>query len=123
MDDKQSNIDILEGLLEETGYKHFKSTTAPRLVQEKHAMLQKKLINTSAIFNQVVELLQPETQNRNVTFKIKKLYNCMGNEQLIRLVWLNLISNAIKYTAKSIRRFSHRGIGASACGLEALEQS
>ena len=32
VDDKQSNIDILESLLEESGYKHFKSTTDPRQV-------------------------------------------------------------------------------------------
>ncbi|MCX6267383.1 MAG: response regulator [Bacteroidetes bacterium] len=31
VDDNQSNIDVLEGLLEESGYKHFKSTTDPRL--------------------------------------------------------------------------------------------
>ena len=32
VDDKISNIDILEGLLEESGYRHFHSTTDPRLV-------------------------------------------------------------------------------------------
>ncbi len=32
VDDKVSNIDILEGLLEESGYTHFQSTTDPRQV-------------------------------------------------------------------------------------------
>ena len=32
VDDRESNINILEGLLEETGYTHFQSTTDPRRV-------------------------------------------------------------------------------------------
>ena len=44
VDDKKSNIEILEGLLEESGYTHFQSTTDPRLVADLYKSINPDLI-------------------------------------------------------------------------------
>ncbi len=65
--------------------------------------LQKNTINTKNLVNQVVRVFKPDIQNRNITFEIGQLHDCKGDEQLLKQVWTNLISNAIKYTGKTIK--------------------
>ena len=65
-----------------------------------HAELRKTHIKSSAMVAKAIKFLEPETQNRNVIFNVGQLYDCEGDEQLVRQVWINLISNAIKYTGK-----------------------
>ena len=57
-------------------------------------------IQTTELVNSVAEFLCENTAGRKINFKIEKMPDCMGDEQLIRLVWSNLISNAIKFTEK-----------------------
>jgi PAS domain S-box-containing protein len=67
--------------------------------------LRKGTINTSKMVNQVIRLLESETKDRKVTFDIGYIPDCEGDEQLIKQVWINLISNAIKYTGKKAEAF------------------
>ncbi|MBK7212910.1 MAG: PAS domain S-box protein [Bacteroidales bacterium] len=56
--------------------------------------------NSNKLVKEVVEFFEPETIGRNIEFRISELPSMIGDEQLIKQVWLNLISNAIKYTGK-----------------------
>jgi light-regulated signal transduction histidine kinase (bacteriophytochrome) len=48
--------------------------------------------------NRVIKSFSDELESRNVEINISKLPDVMGDEILIKLVWSNLISNAIKYS-------------------------
>ena len=62
--------------------------------------LQKTRIRSSEIVQQVIKFFDPEIQNRKITFQVETLPEVKADEELIRQVWINLISNAIKYTMK-----------------------
>ncbi|MEI6048672.1 MAG: ATP-binding protein [Bacteroidota bacterium] len=62
--------------------------------------LQKTNLNTFEIVKQVIRFFDSETQNRIIKFDIGHIPDCEGDERLIKQVWINLISNAIKYTGK-----------------------
>jgi len=64
------------------------------------AALRKSKIDSHQMVKQVIDFFQPEIEHRKVIFNIGKLPVIMGDEDLIRQVWTNLISNAIKYTSK-----------------------
>jgi light-regulated signal transduction histidine kinase (bacteriophytochrome) len=64
------------------------------------ADLRKTKIDTTAMVHQVIRFFEPEVENRKITFQIGSLHEINGDEGLIKQVWTNLISNAIKYTGK-----------------------
>jgi PAS domain S-box-containing protein len=64
------------------------------------ADMRKIVINTSGMVGKVIRFFEPELQNRNIEFIVGKLSDIHGDENLIRQVWTNLISNAIKYSGK-----------------------
>jgi signal transduction histidine kinase len=68
-----------------------------------HAELRKTTINSLVMVNLVIKSMDQEIQNRDVTFNIGQLYDCKGDEELIKQVWINLVSNAIKYTGKKAK--------------------
>jgi light-regulated signal transduction histidine kinase (bacteriophytochrome) len=62
--------------------------------------LKKTRIDSSEMVRQVIDFLQPEIQDRNITFRVDILPYIKGDKGLLLQVWTNLISNAIKYTGK-----------------------
>jgi signal transduction histidine kinase len=60
--------------------------------------LRKTTIKTLDMVQLVIRYFRAETKERKIIFKLEQLPDCTGDEQLIKLVWINLISNAIKYT-------------------------
>jgi light-regulated signal transduction histidine kinase (bacteriophytochrome) len=48
----------------------------------------------------VLDELRPEMQGRHVDIQLGKLPPCEGDAALLKQVWHNLISNAVKYTRK-----------------------
>jgi PAS domain S-box-containing protein len=64
------------------------------------ADLQKTLIDTPNIIKQGLQLYEQEIKRRKIDLKIGELHKTYGDLQLVRQVWTNLISNAVKYTSK-----------------------
>ncbi|MEI6899913.1 MAG: ATP-binding protein, partial [Bacteroidota bacterium] len=63
-------------------------------------VLNKTTIQTQEMVAKVIGFLEAENKGRNLTFRIGSLPNCKGDEQLIKQVWINLVSNAVKYSGK-----------------------
>jgi PAS domain S-box-containing protein len=62
--------------------------------------LQKVRIRSSDMVQQVIKFFETDIQNRRITFDVTALPDINGDAALLRQVWINLISNAIKYTIK-----------------------
>ncbi len=80
------------------------------------AELRKSRIQSAPMVQKVIKFFEPELQNRSITFQIESLPDVYGDEELIRQVWTNLISNAIKYTGKKPEALIH--IGSASNGNE-----
>ncbi len=64
------------------------------------AELQPYAIDMQAMVNSAfLELVTPEEQSR-ISFKVAPLEVGVGDSNLLRQVWINLISNAIKFSSK-----------------------
>ncbi len=84
-----------------------------RLGREK---LQKREVNISHIVKETVDHLSEETIGRDIMWKLGELPYVYGEQSLIKLVLVNLISNAVKFT--STRPRAEIEIGCRADGNE-----
>jgi light-regulated signal transduction histidine kinase (bacteriophytochrome) len=62
------------------------------------AVLQRQQVDTAALVAQVRDELAPDMQGREIDWKIEALPSVFADKSLLKQAWLNLISNAIKYT-------------------------
>ncbi len=60
--------------------------------------IERTLIQTDVLVDSVVADLIPLEKGRQLDIRLGKLENCYGDPNLLRQVWMNLISNALKYT-------------------------
>lgn len=60
--------------------------------------LKKTTFSMSNVIREVIDMAQSDINQRNIEWKIQGLPNATADLSLIRLVWFNLISNAIKFT-------------------------
>jgi PAS domain S-box-containing protein len=62
------------------------------------AEMTKNRVSFVQLVNEAIEVLQPEMQGRKIVWRIDYLPEAEGDQTMLRLIWLNLISNALKYT-------------------------
>jgi signal transduction histidine kinase len=62
-------------------------------------------IDMNEVVNNVIEDTVSKEIREKIAFSIENLHNAVGDKNLIRIVWINLITNAIKFTLPSSVRF------------------
>lgn len=60
--------------------------------------IKKELINMHELVDSIAKELTASISNRDINIQINELEKCKVDRQLICQVWINLISNAIKFT-------------------------
>jgi len=60
--------------------------------------MKKDTVDLSFLVKEVLNEFQPETRERDIAWKIDHLPNATGDNSLLKLVFVNLISNALKFT-------------------------
>ncbi len=64
------------------------------------APLEKENVNTGNLVLSALSELKSQQEGRNINLLIGDLPPCNGDPSLLKQVWLNLLSNALKYTRK-----------------------
>jgi PAS domain S-box-containing protein len=62
--------------------------------------LKKQEVNTRQLVDNVLEGLNSQREGRQVDIRIGELPACLGDPALLKQVWVNLLSNALKYTRR-----------------------
>jgi PAS domain S-box-containing protein len=62
--------------------------------------MRKDTVDIALLVTEVLNEFQPDTKERNIAWKIDQLPAVTGDKSLLKLVFVNLISNAIKFTSK-----------------------
>jgi light-regulated signal transduction histidine kinase (bacteriophytochrome) len=60
--------------------------------------LRKRAVAPAAVVNECISELRAEGEQRSVELKVGELRECLADPILLKQVWMNLISNALKYT-------------------------
>jgi two-component system sensor histidine kinase/response regulator len=62
--------------------------------------LAKRIVNLASLVEQVLADLQGERDGRQVEIRLGHLPECLGDASLLKQVFMNLLSNALKFTRK-----------------------
>jgi PAS domain S-box-containing protein len=73
------------------------------------AVLNKTQFDLGSLVKQVIFEYKYETRKRDIEWKIEDMGSVYADKNMIRLVWVNLISNALKYTSGKLKTKIHIG--------------
>jgi PAS domain S-box-containing protein len=62
------------------------------------AEAQKSIVDLGQVVQEAVADIRRDAKERNITWKIDRLPTCYGDRSMLRLAFVNLISNAVKFT-------------------------
>jgi signal transduction histidine kinase len=62
--------------------------------------LSKRTVDTAKLVREVLEDLSAQRDGRQIDIRIGDLPSCQGDPSLLKQVWINLLSNALKYSSK-----------------------
>lgn len=62
--------------------------------------LKKQLVEPAVLVRQCLEELHRQQEGRQLEIRLGELLTCWADPKLLKQVWINLISNALKYTSK-----------------------
>jgi len=65
--------------------------------------MNKTSVDLGALVTDIIQELEPETRGRDIHWQIARLPVVAGDQAMLRVVLVNLISNAVKYTQKRER--------------------
>lgn len=65
------------------------------------AEMKQELVPMNRLIREVLDLSKNEIQHRGVSVTVDEVPAVSGDETMLRQVWINLISNALKYTGKT----------------------
>ncbi len=60
--------------------------------------MRREFFEMNALVDEVIEKVKPDIENRKVNWQIMKLPEVNGDYPLLKQVWINLISNALKFS-------------------------
>ena len=59
--------------------------------------------NRNVLVNEVVNTIKFDCKDRNIEWSISELPDVKGDYNLLKQVWINILSNAVKFTKKRER--------------------
>jgi light-regulated signal transduction histidine kinase (bacteriophytochrome) len=69
--------------------------------------LKKSTLMMNQVVDDALSIVKPLMENRKIDFNITTLGEVYGDYNLLRIVWVNLLNNAIKYTRNKKRAVIH----------------
>lgn len=96
-EDGRRHLEIIRGNAQKMGRLIDDLLTFSRLSR---APLKKQKVDTARIVRTTLDELQHERATRSVDLRIDSLPDCVADPALLKQVWVNLLSNALKYSRK-----------------------
>ncbi|MEM7509646.1 MAG: PAS domain-containing protein [Bacteroidota bacterium] len=73
--------------------------------RNRNAKPHKSWVNSHGLVLEILTEFKESHQQQHICWELDAIPNCMADSRMLRLVWENLISNAVKYSSKKEKTF------------------